>query len=148
MRYTQYGLRIGTGPGKVTMKIHYLFFITLSALLVLAGCSSHSGSTYGDSGGIIIDRQGVDMSRYYADLNDCQSYASEVPVAQRTATSTAGGAVVGGVIGAVVGDSDTAKRGAGVGAVTGAIRGVSSGSREREQVVKNCLRGRGYRVLN
>ena len=123
-------------------------FCMFAALFLLGGCSSPGGSSYGDSSGIIIDRQGVDMSRYYSDLSDCQRYAEEVPVAQRTATSTAGGAVVGGVIGAVVGDSDTAKRGAGVGVVTGAIRGVSSGTREKEQVVKNCLRGRGYRVLN
>ncbi len=122
--------------------------LMLVGLLFLGGCSSPSGSSYGGNSGIIIDTKGVDMSRYHADLTECQSYASEVPVAQRTATSTAGGAVLGGVIGAVVGDSGTAKRGAGVGAVTGAVKGVSSGTREREQVVRNCLRGRGYRVLN
>lgn len=120
--------------------------LVLASVLVLGGCSRTPSS--GDGSGIIIDRQGVDMSRYYADLHDCQQYAAEVPVAQRSATSAVGGAVVGGVIGAVVGDSDTAKRGAGVGAVTGAVGGASSGSRERQQVVKNCLRGRGYRVLN
>jgi len=120
----------------------------LVAVMLLAACSHYGASSGADSSGIIIDRQGVDMSRYYSDLNECQGYASEVRVAERTATSTAGGAVVGGIIGAVVGDSDTAKRGAGVGAVTGTIKGVSSGSRERERVVKNCLRGRGYRVLN
>ena len=105
--------------------------------IMAAGCSSQRQSGYGATDGIIIDTQGVDMS-----------YSSEVPVAERTATSAAGGAVVGGVVGAIVGDSGTAKKGAGVGAVTGAIKGVSSGSAERKRVVKNCLRGRGYRVLN
>lgn len=123
-------------------------FLMLVGLLVLGGCASPGSSSYAGSSGIIIDTKGVDMSGYHADLADCQSYASQVPVAQRTATSAAGGAVLGGVIGAVVGDSVTAKRGAGVGAVTGAVKGVSSGSREQQQVVRNCLRGRGYRVLN
>ncbi|WP_297186013.1 glycine zipper family protein [uncultured Porticoccus sp.] len=116
--------------------------------VIAAGCSSQRQSGYGASDGIIIDTQGVDMSYYRADLDNCQRYAAEVPVAERTATSAAGGAVVGGVVGAIVGDSGTAKKGAGVGAVTGAIKGVSSGSAERKRVVKNCLRGRGYRVLN
>ena len=38
--------------------------------------------------------------------------------------------------------------GAGVGAVTGGVRGAQEGVRESERVVKQCLRGRGYRVLN
>jgi hypothetical protein len=35
-----------------------------------------------------------------------------------------------------------------VGAVTGGLRGTQAGLRESERVVKQCLRGRGYRVLN
>lgn len=126
--------------------------LRLSLILLLsaitAGCTSQRQSSYGATDGIIIDTQGVDMSYYRADLADCQRYSSEVRVAERAATSAAGGAVVGGVIGAIVGDSGTAGKGAGVGAVTGAIRGVSAGGAERERVVKTCLRGRGYRVLN
>jgi hypothetical protein len=44
--------------------------------------------------------------------------------------------------------SNSAERGAGVGAVTGGVRGTQDGIREQEKVVKQCLRGRGYRVLN
>ena len=128
----------------MTLRLLCVLLLTVIA----AGCSTQRQSSYGGTDGIIIDTQGVDMARYRADLADCQRYSSEVPVAERTATSAAGGAVVGGVVGAIVGDSGTAKKGAGVGAVTGAIKGVSSGSAERKRVVKNCLRGRGYRVLN
>jgi hypothetical protein len=39
-------------------------------------------------------------------------------------------------------------RSAGVGAVGGGVQGAASGMRERDQVIHNCLRGRGYRVLN
>jgi hypothetical protein len=42
----------------------------------------------------------------------------------------------------------SAARGAGVGAVTGGARGIAEGERDKVQVVKRCLRGRGYKVLN
>lgn len=118
------------------------------ALTVLSGCASQRHSTYRQQGGIIIDTKGVDMAKYHQDLQECRGYAAEVPVAERAATSAAGGAAVGAVFGAIVGDSDTAKRGAGVGAVGGGLKGAASGYREREVVVKRCLSGRGYRVLN
>ena len=44
--------------------------------------------------------------------------------------------------------ADEEGAGAGVGAVTGAVRGLSEGERDKVRVVKQCLRGRGYRVLN
>ena len=52
------------------------------------------------------------------------------------------------VLRAIAGNSDTAERAAGVGGVIGGAKGAGSGLRERDRVVKNCLRGRGYRVLN
>ncbi len=96
----------------------------------------------------IIDTRGVDMRLYDDDLTDCQEYAEEVQIAAKTASSAATGAVVGGVFGAVVGNSETAKQGAGAGAVTGTLSGVSAGVSERKQVIRNCLNGRGYLVLN
>ena len=93
----------------------------------------------------IIDRKGVDMSRYYADKTECEAYADEV----RTGQKVARGAVVGGAIGAIIDrEPNSAERGAGVGAVTGGVRGAQEGVRETERVVKQCLRGRGYKVLN
>ena len=98
---------------------------------------------------IIIDRKGVNMARYEADKTECESYADEVRTGEKAARGGASGAVVGGAIGGIVGDSsDAAARGAGVGAVSGAARGLSEGERDKVQVVKQCLRGRGYRVLN
>tara|TARA_R110002110_G_scaffold205066_1_gene416682 strand:- start:76874 stop:77230 length:357 start_codon:yes stop_codon:yes gene_type:complete len=97
---------------------------------------------------IIIDRQGVDMSRYEQDLAECRTYSSEVKTGEKAARGAASGAVVGGLIGAVVGGSSDAASGAGVGAITGGAGGISRGANEEVQVVKRCLRGRGYRVLN
>ena len=124
----------------------YKGLLLLFSALVISGCSSHQSN--GGSSGIIIDTKGVDMYQYREDVEECSSYATQVPVAEKAAKTAAGGAVLGGVVGAIIGDSSAVKKGAGVGAVTGAVKGTSSGYRERERVVKNCLRGRGYRVLN
>ncbi len=95
---------------------------------------------------IIVDMKGVDAAQYQRDLVECQSYAAQV--ARQAGKGAVGGAVVGGAVGAIIGDSDTAKKGAGVGAVTGLVKGGAKTRREKQNVVKNCLRGRGYTVLN
>ena len=110
------------------------------AALAMVGCTTTDE--------IIIDRKGVDMTRYEQDLAECRGYAGDVRTGEKAARGAASGAAVGGLIGAVVGDSDDALDGAGVGAVTGGAKGINQGEREKLQVVKNCLRGRGYRVLN
>lgn len=97
---------------------------------------------------IIIDDRGVDMARYQEDLAQCRVYSEQVKTGEKAAKGAASGAVVGGLIGAAVGDSRSAQRGAGAGAVSGGAKGISQGERDEVQVVKNCLRGRGYRVLN
>ncbi|MEC8427343.1 MAG: glycine zipper family protein, partial [Pseudomonadota bacterium] len=94
------------------------------------------------------DTKGVDMQQYRQDLGECREYANQVSTSGKVAKGAIGGAVVAGAVGAVVGNSDTAKRGAGAGAIAGAAKGYSRGEGEKRQVVKNCLRGRGYRVLN
>ncbi|GJM12458.1 MAG: hypothetical protein DHS20C12_08610 [Pseudohongiella sp.] len=96
----------------------------------------------------IIDTQGVSLAQYDADLAQCTAYADEVAIAQKAGAGAVSGAVVGGVFGAIVGNSDTAKKAAGVGAVGGGVRGVGQGINERGLVIKRCLIGRGYRVLN
>ena len=55
---------------------------------------------------------------------------------------------MGGLVGAALGDSRTAQRAAGVGAVSGGARGAGATKQEKDVVVKNCMRNRGYRVLN
>jgi outer membrane lipoprotein SlyB len=97
----------------------------------------------------IIDRQGVDMNRYLSDLAECKSYGDEVQVAQTAASGAAGGAAVGGAVGVIVGDSSrSAARGAGVGAIAGGTRSAAAAQQERNIIIRNCLTGRGYRVLN
>ena len=123
------------------MKLQFLPLITLA----LIGCASIEDLTTNNP---IIDTLGVNLTQYNHDLADCQQYANEVEIAQKAAVGAASGAAVGGVFGAVLGNSDTAQRGAGIGAVGGGTRGIRQGIRERERIIKRCLIGRGYRVLN
>ncbi len=111
----------------------------LLALALAAGCAGGGSKP-------IVDPAGVDMGLYQHDLAECQQVAEQVD--QKAGAGAAGGAVVGGLIGAITGDSNRVKRSAGVGAVLGGARGAGATQRERDRVVKNCLRNRGYQVLN
>ena len=122
----------------------------LVLLLCLSGvtaCRSpgSAGALLGDP---IVDTKGVNAAAYQGDLVECRQYAEQVGVVARSAGGAAAGAAVGAAVGAVLDGKDGAGRGAGVGAVTGGVRGVAHGLRERRQVLRNCLQGRGYRVLN
>ena len=113
------------------------YMTLVAALAALSACTTTDE--------IIIDKKGVDMARYEQDLAECRSYSDEVRTGEKVAKGAASGAVVGGLIGAITSNPGKA---AGVGAVGGGARGASEGNRDEVQVVKNCLRGRGYRVLN
>jgi hypothetical protein len=106
--------------------------------LTLAACSSAPGP--------VVDTKGVDPVRYQADLADCQRYAEQVRIETGVLRGAAAGGAAGAATGAVLG-RDVAEY-AGVGAVAGVTQSAIRGDREKSQVVKRCMRGRGYKVLN
>lgn len=108
------------------------------AVLTLAACSGATGP--------IIDTKGVDMAKYDQDRTECESYATQVSTGTAVGKGAVGGAAVGAAIGAIAGGG--AGQGAGIGAVTGGAQSARISDREKADVVRNCLRGRGYRVLN
>lgn len=108
--------------------------ITVAALI---GCAAYPDP--------IIDTKGVDMEQYQQDLAECQTFKQPIQTEVGAAKGAAAGAAVGGATGAVTGN---AAEGAAVGAIAGAARSAQLSEREKQQVVKNCLRGRGYKVLN
>lgn len=105
--------------------------------MLTAGCASHPDP--------IIDTKGVDEATMAIDWEDCEAYSEQVIVAKGAAKGAAGGAVVGAAAGAIGGNADA---GAGYGAIWGATRSSIDGDREKQQVFKRCMRGRGYKVLN
>lgn len=112
--------------------------IVVFLLLATAACASKQQ--------VIIDPAGVDMGKYQQDLTECQQISEQVE--QKAAGGAVAGAVVGGLVGAALGNSGTAGRMAGAGAVVGGASGVGATQQEKDQVVKNCMRNRGYSVLN
>lgn len=116
--------------------IHHTIAIVI-AVAILSGCAAHPGP--------IVDMKGVSVADYKRDLSECESYAAQINTAAGVARGAAAGAAVGGAAGAVVGNPG---RGAGLGAVSGGAQSARLNQRERQRVVKNCMRGRGYRVLN
>ena len=107
------------------------------SLIMVAACSAHPEP--------IIDQRGVNMSTYQVDLEECESYADPISVGKGAAKGAAGGAAVGAATGVIGGDIYS---GAGYGAIYGATQYGNEADREKTLVVKRCLAGRGYRVLN
>jgi outer membrane lipoprotein SlyB len=139
-RFSCVSLIINVNPRFKRLKMRLTTGIIITLGLVLAtGCAARNRD-------IIIDPTGVRMDQYQADLAQCQRISMQVE--QKAGGGAVGGAVIGGLIGSAVGNSKTAKKGATVGAITGTARGARATKRERQKVVKNCLRQRGYVVLN
>jgi hypothetical protein len=95
----------------------------------------------------IVDQQSIGtVARYETDLSDCQRYAEHVSPAGGAAVGAILGAALGVAIGAIAGDADLGIYAAG-GALGGAVGGLGSGAEDQQDVIRNCLRGRGYSVL-
>lgn len=91
--------------------------------------------------------------RYQYDLAECQTLADQVPVANEVGANALGGAAVGAVAGGIIGSfsgnfGKGVAAGAGVGAAGGAARAAIKTDQEKRNIVQNCMRNRGYSVLN
>lgn len=111
-----------------------LILCTVSGLL-LSSCASDP----------IIDPRGVNMAQFEKDKADCEQVAQQVNTAGKVGKSAAAGAAVGAAVGAIYSD---AGKGAAAGAVQGGAAGGLSADQEKARVVRNCLRNRGYQILN
>lgn len=111
----------------------------LVATILLGACASKR---------VIVDTKGVNMAQYEQDRQECEQYAGEVNTGSTVAKSAGFGAAIGAAIAAIFGNSRDVGRGAAAGGVAGGAKGAVRSDNEKAQVVRNCLRGRGYRVLN
>ena len=115
----------------------------IGSVFLLSACTG-----FFDPSGAIVDLKGVDREQYEEDLADCQGYADEVPVAKHAGTAATAAAVLGAAVGAISGNSTSTARGGGYGAVYGGATGGAKGVHEKRHVLRECMRGRGYRLLN
>jgi hypothetical protein len=107
--------------------------------VALTGCAAHPDP--------IIDTKGVDPERLAEDWEECEVYTEEIVMAKGVGK----GAALGGAVGAATGAASNRRdvdEAAGLGAIYGGTRSGLEADREKQKVFKNCMRGRGYRVLN
>ena len=100
----------------------------------------------GNFDGIIVDAYNLKASKVDSDVAECRrlrKQAESDPVSDAVA-----GAIVGSAFAKLAGKeysrTESAKRGAAVGLVDGA----ASSDKDKDAVFRNCLIGRGYKVLN
>jgi uncharacterized protein YcfJ len=123
-----------------------IIFVLL--LIVLTACATYNP---------VVDPASVrneDRDRYFRDRAECRALAEANTNTARSAGRDAviGGAVgtgTGALLGTIFGSTTTGlAAGAVIGGVAGASRGVYQSNRDFENIFRNCMRGRGYRVLN
>lgn len=131
--------------------------------IVIAASVLFAGAAVAQDQGVnvIVDMEGVDQAQFQKDLQSCQGAGTQVqnkqPEREGVVRGAARGAAIGAAAGAISGNSGSegAKTGAGVGVAASAIRNSKNRREakvetkdETDMVVKNCMRGRGYNVLN
>ena len=121
----------------------------LLCFCLVSGCiATQSGSIFNASGQPIVDTNGLNMAEYELDLQECSTFSEDISTGKSIAKGAVTGAAVGAVIEAITDDVRSRRDAIEVGAVSGGAKSGIRAVREKEQVVRRCLRGRGYKVLN
>jgi hypothetical protein len=100
----------------------------------------------------IIDAKNVDPAKYQQDLAECRQYAEQVSPVDEAIFAAFAGAALGAALGAATGAiAGNAGQGAAIGAAAGGITGVAGGAlhggQAQQDVIRQCLQGRGYSLL-
>lgn len=117
--------------------------ITLAAA-ILAGCAAPMHNYQP-----LVDGD-TTSTQYQRDLQECRAYAMTKPSAE---DSAAAGAIFGALAGVAIlavggGRHGFGNEAAGIGALIGGVEGYSKGANGQQNIVKRCLAGRGYKVLD
>ena len=120
----------------------------IAAVLLATGCAANQ-STHRT----LVDYQapGYDHQKYLRDNADCNQIASQRE--SDAANGALGGLVAGALLGAIVGNAygDTghgAAYGAALGTASGGLQGAASDGSAHDRIVRDCMTGRGFRVLD
>ena len=120
-------------------------FLYLNLCFVI-GCAQTDLSDRNDIA--IIDTRGVDESVFKKDYSECSDFAKNIDLTERTLKQGAVAGATGAAVGAIIGGEEAAKKIGGSAAVLNAVEANLDGRNEQAMIIKNCLRGRGYKVLN
>ena len=120
-------------------------FLYLNLCFVI-GCAQTDLSDRNDIA--IIDTRGVDESVFKKDYSECSAFAKNIDLTERPLKQGAVAGATGAAVGAIIGGEEAAKKIGGSAAVLNAVEANLDGRNEQAKIIKNCLRGRGYKVLN
>jgi outer membrane lipoprotein SlyB len=119
------------------MKTKLAVWVVLA--LGLAGCAYRP----------VVDPKRTDMAKYEGDLVECREIAEKGPGAGSGALVGAGaGYAVGQVFARTTGRANVANEAGRGAAVLGAAGGAGAGAKNKRQIIKNCMTGRGHAVLD
>lgn len=123
--------------------------IAAALLVLLAGCTAQDRN-YEPL--VDLPASGRTPEQYAFDLRQCQELASRRAPQQQIAGSTVVGAAAGAAAGTLIGvitgrPAHGLWRGAALGGLAGLGYGLYSSWDDQNRAVANCLRGRGYVVL-
>ena len=117
----------------------------LIAAMVLTGCATYRP---------IVDQQSVySQDQYEQDLRECQAYAEQIAPGQAALIGAGLGAGIGALAGLTVGiifnvnPGELAAAGAAIGGLQGGTSSAAAAGLSQIDVIRQCLRGRGYAVL-
>ena len=125
----------------LSIRVLVLFCLVI---ISISGCVANSSSSIFESSKPIIDTKGVDMTQYEIDLEECSDFSEDISTGKSIAKGAATGAAIGAVVEVVTDEKEAIEKGAVAGGAKSGVRAV----REKERILKRCLRGRGYKVLN
>lgn len=126
----------------------HLLSMTKLLLLLLAmsllGACANSGAAYRP----VVDTKGIDLNKYQIDLAECQQYAHQTAGAGESALGgAAAGAIFGALLATAARDGSSKRGAAGIGAVSAAAGAGAQGEMNQRDVIRRCMNGRGYKVL-
>lgn len=98
----------------------------------------------------LVDEEAIaDRGRYEQDLIACRGYANRLSPGQNAVSGAIAGALLGAAIGAALGDRGSIARStAGYGAISGATAAAGGTYNTQINVIRNCMMGRGYMILD
>lgn len=139
-----------TKPARPVRALAAKAVTTTIAVAMAAGCAGPNQGGYGASWQPVVDVRPDQQVAYANDLSQCQNYATQVMNSQQAAmTGALAGAVFGALLGAAAGGNGRFNtRVAGVGALSGGVGAAAEAEGGQRGIIRRCLIGRGYSVLN
>ena len=114
--------------------------VVVAAAMALSGCATRGAGFVP-----LVDNKGKEYSEITSNVQECQQFAQQQAGAGSGAVA---GAVVGALLMAALAPGGRKNSWATEGAIVGGASGALGANESQENIIRRCLRGRGFSVLN